>query len=154
VVGVADTNTDVIRNRNFGTFDDVEMLLGLARVRASDKRRDEAYFQVDVDSFFRELEAEEPSKFARPDSGSGFILVPERNVLESKLKGLDTDMGQRSDAGARRCGRRGRGLNIHISDIANVNMRRKNIEGGDVEILEDEFDLVVLVLGSFLFEGE
>jgi len=36
VVGVADINRDVIRNRNFGTFDDVEMLLGLTRIHASD----------------------------------------------------------------------------------------------------------------------
>ena len=33
VVGVADGNTDIVRNRNFSTFDDVEMLLGLARSR-------------------------------------------------------------------------------------------------------------------------
>ena len=33
-------------------------------------------------------------------------------------------------------------------------MRRENIRGGDVEILEDEFDLVILVLGSILFAGE
>jgi len=82
----------------------------------------EAYFRVDVDSFLGEFEAKEPSKFAGPDSASGFILVPEQNVLESKLKGFNTDMGQRSDTGARRRGRRGRGLNIHISDVANVDM--------------------------------
>jgi len=33
MVGVADSSTDVVRNRNFGTFHDVEMLLGLARSR-------------------------------------------------------------------------------------------------------------------------
>jgi len=79
------------------------------------------------------------------------LRVPERNVLESKLKGLDMDMGQRSDTGARRRGRRGRGLNIHISDVANVDMRGKDIKGRDVEILEDKFDLVTLVLGSDFF---
>jgi hypothetical protein len=100
------------------------------------------------------VETEEPSKFAGPDSGSGFILVPEHNVLESKMKCLDTNMGQRSDTGARRRGRRGRGLNIHISDVANIDVRRKNVEGRDVEILENEFNLVVLVLGSVLFAGE
>jgi len=63
-------------------------------------------------------------------------------------------MGQRSDTGARRRGRSGRGLNIHISDVANVDMRRKDIEGRDIEILEDEFDLVILVLGSILFASE
>jgi len=30
-------------------------------------------------------------------------------------------------------------------------MRGKDIKGRDVEILEDEFDLVILVLGSVLF---
>jgi hypothetical protein len=63
-------------------------------------------------------------------------------------------MGQRSDTGARRRGRRGRGLNIHISDVANAEIRGKNIEGRDIEILENEFNLVILVLGSVLFAGE
>ena len=45
-------------------------------------------------------------------------------------------------------------MNIHISDVTNVDMRRKDIKGRDVEILEDEFDLVILVLGSILFAGE
>jgi len=63
-------------------------------------------------------------------------------------------MGQCSDTGARRRGRRGRGLNIHISGVANVDMRGKGIKGRDVEILEDEFDLVILVLGSILCASE
>jgi len=45
-------------------------------------------------------------------------------------------------------------LNIHVSDVANVDMRGKDIKGRDVEILKDEFDLVILVLGSILFASE
>ena len=35
------------------------------------------HFQVDVDSLFGELETEEPTKCAGPDSGSSFVPVPE-----------------------------------------------------------------------------
>jgi len=45
----------------------------------------------------------------------------------------------------------GRGLNIHIGDVANVDMRR-HIKGRDIEILEDEFNLAIsLSLYSVLF---
>ena len=36
MVGVVDSNADVVRNRNFDTFDNVEMLFSFVGVRASD----------------------------------------------------------------------------------------------------------------------
>jgi len=57
-------------------------------------------------------------------------------------------MSEGADRGARGGDGGGRSLDVDVGDIANIYMRREDVERGDVEILEDKFDFGVLVLGS------
>ena len=101
--------------------------------------------------FSRSLKPRSPVSSLGPTAVAVLFLYQNETSL-SKLKGLDTDIGQRSDTGARRRGRRGKGF--ESPHIGNVDMRKKDVKRRDVEILEAEFDLVILVLGSILFAGE
>ena len=110
-------------------------------MRARDGRGDEANFDVDVDTLSWELKAKKTGKFSGSKRTCRLVLVPERDIVEDELESLDANVGEGADSGARWSDRRIRSGDIDVGDVANINVGGKEVERGDVKILEDELDL-------------
>lgn len=84
--------------------------------------RDEADFDIKGNALRRE------SKGKKTGEGSGRqcrclkILIPERDVLQRELNGVNFDTSQGANRRVCRGSGRGRSSDVDISDVANVNM--------------------------------
>ena len=63
------------------------------------------------------------------------------------MDGFDVDVGQRADSGGGWLGGGVGSLDVDVSDVADVDMRGEDVDGRDVEVLNDELNLSVLILG-------
>lgn len=148
VVALLDLDVDVLGDADGGGLDDMEVLELVAGVGTLDGRGNEADLQVEINALLGQLKAQETGKFAGGERSSGLVLIPERDVVELELESLDADVSEGADGGARGGDGRVGGGDVDVGDVADVDVRGKEVEGGNVEVLEDELDLVVLVLGT------
>jgi hypothetical protein len=123
-----------------------------ARTRTSSGFRDQPDLKLERDSIGRERECEEAGELGGRgrEHGRSKIFVIERYVAKSELHALELDSSECADCGARAWWMgisAGSSFDVNISNIADEDMRRMEIERRDVEVLKNELDIRVFIFG-------
>ena len=145
VVRLLDRERGVLGHFRVDALDVDERAAPGALAQALGGVRDRAHDDVDVHALRRDGELEEAVELRGPESG-GLVVVVERHLLQLQLETLEVNPGERADRDVRLA--RGRGLDVNVGDVADVCVTWEQGELGDVEVLQHEFDFIVLVLGS------
>src|SRR6266498_4303257 len=103
---------------------------------------DQSYLEIDVDPSRRKFHCKKSCELIQPNRKLE-VLVPERHILKLKLHCLDLDVHQHSKTRLHFQLHLSRDMNI--SDVANVNMRRGDVQARYVEILKNELNVFIFV---------
>lgn len=152
VVGLLDVELDIVGQPNIYTFNLEEAPVAFAFGQTLFGIWDEPKLEVDVETLSGKIELHDAGKFVGAD-GRCIVLVKEGDVFEREPDSLEMDVSKTPKRSlCRSTGLAGR-RDFNVCDVAQVCMARKKIEGGDVKILEDEFDIAVNILGPVTPSG-